>query len=281
MMNRRHGGSVGTVCCRMVAAAVLWLLLVFPLPQALAELTGTVNINTAGVEELAKLPYIGQDRAKAIIKYRETHGPFATIEELTKSEMVGPATLEAIRHYLAVSGPTTLAVAKNPGGGVSIHRAIVTRPGEIHVLADREYYPTLAEFIRNARKSVDIAMFLFKTTRSADNLPAKIARELINARRRGVEVLVVLEKSGYDQGINKENQRVARWLKKNRITVRFDTPERTNHAKLVVIDQRFSFVGSHNFTHAALAFNHELSLMIDNPTLAGRLTTYIRGLGIH
>ncbi|PIY21300.1 MAG: phospholipase, partial [Deltaproteobacteria bacterium CG_4_10_14_3_um_filter_60_8] len=36
------------------------------------------------------------------------------------------------------------------------------------------------------------------------------------------------------------------------------------------------FIGSHNLTHAALAYNHELSLRLDSPELAGQLLDYMK-----
>ena len=43
-----------------------------------------ININTASREELKTLQGIGQVRADAIIKYREAHGPFKSLDELRK-----------------------------------------------------------------------------------------------------------------------------------------------------------------------------------------------------
>ncbi|MCK5194474.1 MAG: phospholipase, partial [Desulfobulbaceae bacterium] len=67
-------------------------------------------------------------------------------------------------------------------------------------------------------------------------------------------------------------------LRKHGITVLFDSIKTTTHTKLVIVDQRFSFVGSHNLTHSALAYNHELSLLINNRQLARELTDYIETL---
>jgi len=62
-----------------------------------------VNINRAGVEELAeKLSGIGPAKAKAILIYRELHGPFKTVDELIKVKGIGPRTLEKIRLQLVV-----------------------------------------------------------------------------------------------------------------------------------------------------------------------------------
>lgn len=44
--------------------------------------TGTVNINTASVEELCLLEGIGESKAAAIIEYREKNGKFRTPEEI-------------------------------------------------------------------------------------------------------------------------------------------------------------------------------------------------------
>lgn len=148
-------------------------------------------------------------------------------------------------------------------------------PGQTMVLADQEFFPVLVSHIRAAEERIDMAMFLFKITKSPRNKPALLLKELGQASRRGVQVEVLLEKSSYSDSINRENARVAEILRAQGITVRFDSKQRTTHNKMVIIDERFCFVGSHNITHAALAFNHELSLLIDSPHLAGQLRNYM------
>ncbi len=63
-----------------------------------------ININTASSDQLQTLPGIGPVLAERIIKYREAHGPFATIDELVKIQGIGDATLERIRPLVAI-GP--------------------------------------------------------------------------------------------------------------------------------------------------------------------------------
>ena len=50
-----------------------------------------VNINTAGVKEIATLNGIGPKVAERIVAYREAHGPFKKAEDLRKVEGVGKA----------------------------------------------------------------------------------------------------------------------------------------------------------------------------------------------
>jgi len=59
-----------------------------------------VNVNKAGIEELMTLPYIGEVKARAIISYREEHGPFSTYEDLLNVKGIGTKTLERIRDYI-------------------------------------------------------------------------------------------------------------------------------------------------------------------------------------
>ncbi|MBA3002811.1 MAG: phospholipase [Desulfurivibrio sp.] len=152
---------------------------------------------------------------------------------------------------------------------------LVNQPGAVRVLADATYGDTLSALISKASQRIDLAMFLFKTSRTSDNLPAELIRDLIAAKQRGVEVRIILEYSSHDQKLNRANQETAETLRKGGVKVVFDSPGRTNHAKLAVIDRRYCLVGSHNLTQSALKYNHEFSLLLDSPPLAGEILAYM------
>ena len=273
---------------RIPTLLFVWLLgsLFFPFPNHITaeELAGQLNINTATAEELRQLPFIGENKAKAIVGYRERHGGFTSLAILVDSSIIGQKTYEAISPYLTLTGPSRLHyIGKNEAGDrvISTHKfrnLVMTRPGEVRALADAEYYEALTASIDNARERIDMAMFLFKTTDSPHNRPAKIMGRLIAAHRRGVNVRVLLENSGYDEGINAENRKVANRLRKHGLTVVFDSPRHTSHVKMVVVDRRYLFVGSHNLTHAALSDNREFSLLVDNQDLARQAMAYLQSL---
>ncbi len=63
---------------------------------------GIVNINIATVEELEMLPHIGPSTAQRIVEYRETYGPFKSVEELMEVPGIGPAVFEEIRGRITV-----------------------------------------------------------------------------------------------------------------------------------------------------------------------------------
>lgn len=61
-----------------------------------------VDLNTADLSLLMTLPEIGEIRAKAIITYRQVHGPFRSADELAAVEGIGPGILELVRAYVCV-----------------------------------------------------------------------------------------------------------------------------------------------------------------------------------
>ncbi len=61
-----------------------------------------VDLNTASVEELVRLPGIGEVLAGRIIAHREAHGRFASIDELVAVSGIGPVVLEGIRELVTV-----------------------------------------------------------------------------------------------------------------------------------------------------------------------------------
>lgn len=70
-------------------------------PSATSEAVITsININEADEQQLAMLSGIGPAKAKAIVTYREEHGPFNSIDELSKVSGIGNATVEKNRHLL-------------------------------------------------------------------------------------------------------------------------------------------------------------------------------------
>ena len=58
---------------------------------------GPVDLNRAGVDELAGLPGIGPVLAARIVAYRDSAGPFATLSDLTAVKGIGSVTVERLR----------------------------------------------------------------------------------------------------------------------------------------------------------------------------------------
>lgn len=59
-----------------------------------------IPINTATLAQLDQLPGIGPALAQRIIDYRTEHGPFTSVDDLTKVRGIGPALMEKIRAFV-------------------------------------------------------------------------------------------------------------------------------------------------------------------------------------
>lgn len=59
-----------------------------------------IDVNTADAYDLRRLPGIGEKRAEDIIAWREEHGPFQAVDELTEVPGIGPVILENLRAYV-------------------------------------------------------------------------------------------------------------------------------------------------------------------------------------
>lgn len=63
-----------------------------------------INLNSADADTLTReLKGIGAAKAKAIVEYRDEHGPFASVDELLEVKGIGAATLEKNRAKLSVN----------------------------------------------------------------------------------------------------------------------------------------------------------------------------------
>jgi competence protein ComEA len=69
-----------------------------------ASFAGQVDVNTADAETIsAELNGIGLSKAKAIVEYREKHGPFRSVDDLSLVKGIGERTVEKNRADIKVS----------------------------------------------------------------------------------------------------------------------------------------------------------------------------------
>ncbi|MCF6157190.1 MAG: helix-hairpin-helix domain-containing protein [wastewater metagenome] len=66
------------------------------------EIKVKLDINKTPWYELILLPKLGETKAKAIVAYREKHGDFKTIDELTKVTGIGTAIVETVKDYVKI-----------------------------------------------------------------------------------------------------------------------------------------------------------------------------------
>lgn len=114
--------------------------------------------------------------------------------------------------------------------------------------------------LNGAKKQVLVQAYSFTST--------PIARALVDAKHRGVDVQVILDKS--QRG---ERYSSATFLANEGVPTYIDAAHKIAHNKVMIIDGQTVITGSFNFTKSAEDGNAENLLVITNaPQLAARYT---------
>ncbi len=143
-------------------------------------------------------------------------------------------------------------------------------------LVDAEYYPTVHKAFINAKKSILCVMYMAKLDkRHSGGDEYQLVIDLINAHKRGVEVLVVFDQNVkfWEKGkkrdiIERRSEYAYNLLLRAGVPVFYDSKNRVTHSKVMVIDEYITIVGSANWTYGALRKNHEASVMIKSRDVA-------------
>ncbi len=85
-----------------VAVPSLPTVAVSPISAPVSSQSVLININTAGLAELDKIPTVGPATAQNIIDYRVIHGPFKRIEDIKNVNRIGDKTFEKMKSVITV-----------------------------------------------------------------------------------------------------------------------------------------------------------------------------------
>ncbi len=144
------------------------------------------------------------------------------------------------------------------------------------VLFGKNYYQTLHKHLAQSKSSITVAMYFIIIDPKDQTDPVnELVNDLIAAKNRGVNIKVILEDSKL-----KENRLAYEKLRLNNIAVYFDTPGHLLHTKEVIIDDRYVFVGSANWSKAAIEDNYEATYFGDTVKDAIASKKYIDNIPI-
>ena len=73
-----------------------------PTSTSSPEQSAKINVNTADKQELEKITGVGPIIAQRIIDYRQSNGPFQTIEDIKKVNGIGNKTFEKMKNEIAI-----------------------------------------------------------------------------------------------------------------------------------------------------------------------------------
>jgi phosphatidylserine/phosphatidylglycerophosphate/cardiolipin synthase-like enzyme len=146
---------------------------------------------------------------------------------------------------------------------------------DVQVVLDTQYFQVARKMIQEAKSSARVMMFEVGYYEKYPSTPSNLLiKELIDAKKRGVKVEVILEvREGKDRA-TEQNRQTGKILSEGGVEVIYDPLFKTMHAKLMVVDEESVLLGSTNWTFYALTNNNEVSVLIRSKGLAKALTDY-------
>ena len=96
-----------------------------------------------------------------------------------------------------------------------------------------------------------------------------LTKELIKAKKRGVDVRIIIDASSINNKYSKH-----KILRKNNIKVKVENFGGKMHIKSIIVDDEYFVVGSMNFTKSGNRFNDENTIIVRDKKLAIKYKDY-------
>jgi phosphatidylserine/phosphatidylglycerophosphate/cardiolipin synthase-like enzyme len=146
---------------------------------------------------------------------------------------------------------------------------------DIQLVTDGQYFEMAKKVIQEAKSSIRVMMFEMGYYEKHVSTPSNLLiKELIEAKKRGVKVEVILEIREGDDRTTKRNRQTGKILSVGGVEVTYDPLFKTMHAKTMVVDGELILLGSTNWVFSSLTQNNEVSVLIRSKEVARELTDY-------
>jgi phosphatidylserine/phosphatidylglycerophosphate/cardiolipin synthase-like enzyme len=122
------------------------------------------------------------------------------------------------------------------------------------IVIGREYPDVVTDLVKNAQQSIKILIYDWRWY--SDEVGSRIQKfnnEIVRASRRGVDVSVLVN-----------SDFIGNPLAEQKIKVRKINSSRVMHVKMLIFDDKYLVLGSHNLTKNAFELNHEISVLLED-----------------
>lgn len=136
-------------------------------------------------------------------------------------------------------------------------------------------YLAIRDLLGSASNEILIANYQFRTSEPNKN---SFVNTLVGVMRerseRGVSVKILLNKIFPRSYLNTEQFKTCNRLKLCGLDVRLYNEKRILHSKLIIVDRRKVYLGSHNFTNTSMAVNSETGIILNSEEIANYFLCY-------
>lgn len=135
---------------------------------------------------------------------------------------------------------------------------------EMEAVVGSDFPNKLIPLINEAKQTIKIIVFDWRWYPNDIGSACQLFNfSIVNACKRGVKVSVM---TNADE--------VLKTLKTNGIDVKKPNSKRLLHSKLMIIDDQFLIIGSHNYTQSAFTMNQEISVILKGKKAFDRFAQY-------
>lgn len=140
---------------------------------------------------------------------------------------------------------------------------------------NKQYYDKVYETLKTAKHRIYIVLYgIYLDPKYKDNnYVLNLVNVLVDKRKQGVDVKVLLEKSSYDDNLNRINENTIDYLNEHGIASRFDSPDTITHAKVIVVDNK-AILGSSNWGYGPFFNYASCSLLLKDKAIAKHYAKY-------
>jgi phosphatidylserine/phosphatidylglycerophosphate/cardiolipin synthase-like enzyme len=136
------------------------------------------------------------------------------------------------------------------------------------ILIGEAYASTLIEALENAKREINIIMYVWQDYPDDPfNDVSRITHLILSAHRKNLNVRIITNFNEVRNRLSVLGLNVKTLVDKNIV-----------HAKMVTVDRSLAFVGSHNFSRSSLTSNVEISQKITDTEDIEKLNKYFETL---
>lgn len=151
--------------------------------------------------------------------------------------------------------------------------------GLITPLPGQTFYNELNEAIKQTKNKIDIMQYQWNFyPGKKENRVQIINQTLIYKLRQGIKCRILMNREGRGQHLTAINMKASRYLSEAGAIIKMGRINPITHAKLWIIDDDISILGSHNLSNRAFTVNNEVSVIIKSRPVANEYRRYFEAI---
>lgn len=142
-------------------------------------------------------------------------------------------------------------------------------------LCGQTFIEKLLEQLGKVQTNVQVIQYQWRIYPQHPEYPIqKLTQAILQQCQKGIKYQVILNNFKGSANLLSLNNTASRYLTEAGASVKYGGNGIITHSKLWILDNKITFIGSHNLSHNAISLNRETSVMIENTGIATEYRRY-------